>query len=62
MEKKYIVALDGGTQSTKVAIFDINGTEVCSHTVMLQQMHLYGDSRAEHPDDDLWDSLKEACG
>lgn len=61
MERKYIVALDGGTQSTKVAIFDTAGTEICSHTVKLQPMHLYGDSRAEHPGDDLWDSLKEAC-
>ena len=61
MERKYIIALDGGTQSTKVAIFDTVGTEICSHTVKLQPMHLYGDSLAEHPDDDLWDSLKEAC-
>lgn len=61
MERKYIIALDGGTQSTKVAIFDTLGTEICSHTVKLRPMHLYGDSRAEHPEDDLWDSLKEAC-
>ncbi|MBC7959467.1 MAG: sugar kinase [Vallitaleaceae bacterium] len=61
METKYIIAIDGGTQSTKVALFDLNGVEVCSHTVKLQPMHLYGDSRAEHPGDDLWDSLREAC-
>jgi len=61
MTKKYIVAIDGGTQSTKVAIFDTLGYEICSHTVKLRPMVLYGDSRAEHPDDDLWDSLKEAC-
>lgn len=61
MEDKYIIAIDGGTQSTKVAIFDIKGTEVCSHTVQLREIVLYGDERAEHPDDDLWDSLKEAC-
>lgn len=61
MENKYIIAIDGGTQSTKVAIFDIHGNEICSHTVKLRPMHLYGDSRAEHPDDDLWDSLKVAC-
>ncbi len=61
MENKYIIAIDGGTQSTKVAIFDTAGTEICSHTVKLRPMDLYGDSRAEHPDDDLWDSLKEAC-
>lgn len=61
MENKYIIAIDGGTQSTKVAIFDILGAEICSHTVKLREIELYGDSRAEHPDDDLWDSLKLAC-
>lgn len=61
MENKYIIAIDGGTQSTKVAIFDTAGTEICSHTVKLRPMDLYGDSRAEHPEDDLWDSLKLAC-
>jgi len=61
MDRKYIVAIDGGTQSTKVSLFDTVGTEICSHSVKLRPMNLYGDSRAEHPDDDLWDSLKEAC-
>lgn len=61
MEKKYIIAIDGGTQSTKVAVFDTEGTEICTHTVKLRPMDLYGDSWAEHPDDDLWESLKEAC-
>ena len=60
MEQKYIVAIDGGTQSTKVAIFNTIGTEICSHTVPLRPIVLYGENRAEHPDDDLWDSLKEA--
>jgi len=57
----YIIAIDGGTQSTKVVIFDTAGKEICAHTVKLRPMDLYGDSRAEHPDDDLWDSLKTAC-
>lgn len=61
MDNKYIISIDGGTQSTKVAIFDTIGTEICSHTVKLRPMNLYGESRAEHPDDDLWDSLKLAC-
>ncbi|MDA3809959.1 MAG: FGGY-family carbohydrate kinase [Spirochaetaceae bacterium] len=58
---QYIVAIDGGTQSTKLAIFDTAGHEICSETVKLQEIRFYEDSRAEHPDDDLWDSLKEAC-
>ncbi len=61
MKKQYIVAIDGGTQSTKVTMFDTVGKEICSNTVPLKEIHLYGDSRAEHPDDDLWDSLQQAC-
>lgn len=61
MDNQYIIAIDGGTQSTKVSIFDLVGTEICTHTVLLKPMVLYGNSRAEHPDDDLWDSLKLAC-
>jgi len=59
--EKYIVAIDGGTQSTKVVIFDLSGNEVCSHTVPLQEIVLYPDGRAEHPSDDLWSSLQVAC-
>ena len=41
MDKKYIVAIDGGTQSTKVTLFDTVGTEICAHSVKLRPMHLY---------------------
>lgn len=61
MRQQYIAAIDGGTQSTKVTLFDIQGHVICSHSVALRKIHLYGNSRAEHPDDDLWDSLKQAC-
>ena len=61
MDSKYIVAIDGGTQSTKVTIFDTAGTEVCTHAVKLREIVLYDNNRAEHPGDDLWDSLKLAC-
>ncbi|PLW78302.1 FGGY-family carbohydrate kinase [Cohaesibacter celericrescens] len=60
-QNRYILAIDGGTQSTKVALFDLVGNEICAHTVKLKPIYLYGDDRAEHPDDDLWDSLKLAC-
>ena len=59
--EEYIVAIDGGTQSTKLAIFNTAGHEICSETIQLQPIRVYGDSRAEHPDDDLWESLKRAC-
>jgi len=61
MINQYIIAIDGGTQSTKVAIFDTLGTEVCSHTLQLRAIELGENGRAEHPGDDLWDSLKLAC-
>jgi len=61
MVNQYIIAIDGGTQSTKVAIFDTVGTEVCSHTLQLRAIELGENGKAEHPDDDLWDSLKLAC-
>jgi len=59
--KHYIVAIDGGTQSTKVALFDLAGHEICSHSVKLRPLDLGLDGRAEHPGDDLWDSLTAAC-
>lgn len=59
--KNCILAIDGGTQSTKVAIFDLIGNELCSETVKLRELNLYGNGRAEHPDDDLWESLQKAC-
>ncbi|MCF7948629.1 MAG: sugar kinase, partial [Spirochaetia bacterium] len=59
--EQYIMAIDGGSQSTKVAVFDTSGTEICAQTVKLRPLHLYGENRAEHPDDDLWNSLQQAC-
>ncbi|HCY86632.1 MAG TPA: sugar kinase [Desulfobacteraceae bacterium] len=59
--EKYIIAIDGGTQSTKLSIFNTNGVEICSESVPLHPIHFYGNGRAEHPGDDLWDSLKAAC-
>lgn len=59
--EKYIIAIDGGTQSTKLTIFDTTGRDICSASVPLQPIRFYGESRAEHPGDDLWDSLKSAC-
>lgn len=58
---RYILAIDGGTQSTKVAIFDLEGIEVCSHTVALKPLIITAGGKAEHPDDDLWESLQKAC-
>lgn len=58
---RYILAIDGGTQSTKVAVFDLSGREICAHSVKLRPLDLLADGRVEHPEDDLWDSLRAAC-
>lgn len=58
---KYIIAIDGGTQSTKVVIFNLAGQIICNYSVKLKPLNLFQDGRAEHPKDDLWQSLIEAC-
>lgn len=57
---KYIIGIDGGTQSTKVAIYDLNGNIVCEESVKLRPLYVPDADTAEHPDDDLWDSLVKA--
>lgn len=57
MTKKYIIGIDGGSQSSKVVIFDLEGTIVSEGKCELQPMHLAENGVVEHPDDDLWDSL-----
>lgn len=57
MEKKYIVGIDGGSQSTKIVIFDLEGNIVGEGKENLRPMHLAKDGVVEHPGDDLWDSL-----
>lgn len=56
---KYIVGIDGGTQSTKVSIFDIEGNIICEEKKRLSPLYTPDADTAEHPKDDLWDSLKE---
>ena len=38
MARKYIVAVDGGTQSSKVVIYDIEGTVVCEPVAVAHGM------------------------
>ena len=60
MKKQYVIGLDGGTQSTKVVIFDLDGNLVCQGKKELQPMHMPRPGVAEHPDDDLWDTIVTA--
>ncbi|MGX7418355.1 FGGY-family carbohydrate kinase [Carnobacterium gallinarum] len=61
MEKKYIIGVDGGSQSSKIVIVDLEGTVICSSTQTLQPTYLAEPGIVEHPDDDLWDSIVVAC-
>lgn len=57
---KYVVGIDGGSQSSKVTIYDIEGNEICSGQEQLKPMYIADPLIAEHPDDDLWDSIAVA--
>ncbi|MFZ3578946.1 FGGY-family carbohydrate kinase [Virgibacillus sp. DJP39] len=57
MTQKYIIGVDGGSQSSKVIIYDLKGNSVSTGKQMLKPMSLPNPGIAEHPDDDLWESL-----
>ncbi|HEX6887490.1 MAG TPA: FGGY-family carbohydrate kinase [Candidatus Nanopelagicales bacterium] len=57
----YLLAIDGGSQSTKVSVIDEAGTVWASGSSGLRPYELGPGGRAVHPDDDLWDSLVAAC-
>ncbi len=57
MTAKYIIGVDGGTQSSKVLIFDLEGKIICQGKEDLRPMSMPEPGVVEHPDDDLWDSL-----
>jgi sugar (pentulose or hexulose) kinase len=58
---KYLIGVDGGSQSTKVSIFDEAGRVVSQGVEPLKPLSLPREGVAEHPGDDLWDSLAAAC-
>jgi sugar (pentulose or hexulose) kinase len=58
MSDVYFIGVDGGSQSTKVSIFNQSGDVVCSARQPLKPMVSRLPGYMEHPDDDLWDSLK----
>lgn len=60
MSDAYFIGVDSGSQSTKVAIIDQNGGIVASASQPLRPMIHRRAGWVEHPDDDLWDSLKLA--
>ncbi|MCG0275156.1 MAG: hypothetical protein L5655_03200 [Thermosediminibacteraceae bacterium] len=60
MSSKYIIGVDQGTQSTKVVIFNEKGEVICSVAEPLRPVISRRPGYVEHPDDDLWESLKIA--
>jgi sugar (pentulose or hexulose) kinase len=60
MTGQYLIGVDVGTQSAKVAIFNLRGNLVCQGRQDLRGMVIPAPNLAEHPDDDLWDALKGA--
>ena len=61
MEKKYLIGIDGGTQSTKITIFDFYGNIVCEATRSLKPCVSAQVGYSEHPGDDLWDTFLLVC-
>ncbi|MFT6407307.1 MAG: sugar (pentulose or hexulose) kinase [Arenicella sp.] len=61
MTQKYVIGIDGGTQSSKVSIFDLNGVLVCCGVQKLRQIERLSSGAVIHPDDDVWDSIASAC-
>ncbi|WP_091231358.1 FGGY-family carbohydrate kinase [Microbacterium sp. 3J1] len=56
----YVVAIDNGSQSTKVLILDARGAIHARSRVPLRPYSSPSPGRWEHPDDDLWDSIAAA--
>lgn len=54
------LAIDGGSQSTKVSVVDATGTVHATGRAALRPYELGPDGRAVHPGDDLWESLAAA--
>ncbi len=57
MAGKYLIGIDGGTQSSKVIIYDLAGNVVCEGRRALLPMEHPAVGYAVHPDDDLWESI-----
>lgn len=58
---RFVVAIDGGSQSTKVLVLDEHGAVHAAAQQPLRATVAGADGTVVHPDDDLWDSLVAAC-
>jgi sugar (pentulose or hexulose) kinase len=57
---RYIIGIDNGSQSSKVAIFDEHGTIICEGRETLRSNDTPRQGVVEHPEDDLWSSIGKA--
>jgi xylulokinase len=57
----YLLAIDNGSQSTKVTVFDPRGHALASASRRLEPYDTSVPGHAVHPGDDIWDSIQEAC-
>jgi xylulokinase len=57
----YLLAIDNGSQSSKVTIFDSRGHAVAAASRRLKPYDISVPGHAVHPGDDLWESIQHAC-
>jgi xylulokinase len=57
----YLLAIDNGSQSTKVTVFDAAGRPLASASRRLKPYDTSVPGHAVHPGDDIWDSIRDAC-
>lgn len=60
MRGPYLIGVDGGTQSSKVVVYDAEGNVVSRGRQALRPMSRPRQGVAVHPDDDLWESIAVA--
>lgn len=58
---RYVLAIDNGSQSTKVHVVDQFGTVHATGRAALQPCVFPAPGQVVHPADDLWDSIVRAC-
>jgi xylulokinase len=59
--RPYLLAIDNGSQSTKVTVFDARGRALASARKRLKPYDTSVPGHAVHPGDDIWDSIQHAC-
>lgn len=60
MEKRFILAIDQGTTSTRAMIFNLKGEAVAKHQVDLTQ-YFPNDGWVEHDANEIWDHVVLCC-